>query len=94
MIQNLKETQAVNIQFLEHELKRRVNEYPYTPWGRKQADQWDKTTNFIYLTNQWDNLLRVVNDMPADVKNYAINRWFNFWSAIGVETIFCDLPGD
>ena len=24
---------------------------------------------------------------------YAINRWFNYWSATGVETIFCSLPG-
>lgn len=78
---------------LETELKKRINKYPYTPWGRKQADDWDRKTNFIYRTSYWDNLWRIVGDMPEELRHYAINRWFNYWSATGVETIFCNLPG-
>ena len=78
---------------IESELKRRVSEYPYTPWGRKQADDWDRVTNFIYLAPSWANVRQITTDMEPGLRNYAINRWFNFWSAVGVERIFCELPG-
>jgi len=83
----------VDLTALELELKRRVSEYPATPWGRQQADDWDRLTNFIYLAPKWDNVLRITDDMRPELRNYAINRWFNYWSAVGVETIFCNLPG-
>ncbi|MCG3208600.1 MAG: hypothetical protein FOGNACKC_02211 [Anaerolineae bacterium] len=83
----------MDLHLLETELKKRVAGYPYTPWGRKQADDWDRQTNFIYHTNRWETVLNITADMPAELRNYAINRWFNFWSAMGVETIFCNLPG-
>jgi hypothetical protein len=27
-----------------------------------------------------------------NIANYALNRWYNFWSAQAVENIFCSLP--
>jgi hypothetical protein len=78
---------------LETELKKRVNGYQFTPWGRQQADDWDRQTNFIYVTAKWDTLLTITAEMSPELRHYAINRWFNFWSAMGVETIFCHQPG-
>lgn len=80
----------------EVELKKRLI-YPYS-WGQKQNDNFDKQTNFIYHTFSFDELLKVIeqkfkNEKEYDLYfNYAINRWYNFWSAQAVEKIFCSLP--
>jgi hypothetical protein len=78
----------------EKELKKRT-ELDYF-WGRKQDDEFDLHTNFIYKTDSFDALLKKIEsafkDHPKydDLKNYALNRWFNFWSAKCVESIFCE----
>jgi len=82
---------------IESELKKRVT-FPYN-WGQKQNDFFDKQTNFIYHTFLFDNLLREIEKRFKALPdynlyfNYALNRWYNFWSAQAVENIFCSLPG-
>ncbi len=78
---------------IESELKKR-HQYPYN-WYRKQNDIWDGYTNFIYNTPQWEDLIdkiaATVKEHQLDKKElfyYAINRWYNFWSAMAVENIF------
>lgn len=78
-----------SLQTIETELKKRIAEHPFTPWGRKQSNEWDYATNFIYSTSTWEELKDKIQKLQPDLQNYAINRWFNFWSARGVETIFC-----
>lgn len=86
----------VNLDQIETELKKRLT-YPYK-WGRKQNDQFDKLTNFIYNTLLFDDVRieinrRFKNDPNRkNISNYALNRWYNFWSAQAVEKIFCSLP--
>jgi len=86
----------VNLDQIETELKKRLT-YPYK-WGRKQNDQFDKLTNFIYSTFLFDDVRieinrRFKNDPNRkNISNYALNRWYNFWSAQAVEKIFCSLP--
>ena len=81
---------------IEFELKKRLS-YPYK-WGRKQNDNFDKQTNFIYHTFFFDELLKEINKRFKSNNeydsyfNYTINRWYNFWSAQAVENIFCSLP--
>jgi hypothetical protein len=81
---------------IETELKKRLN-YPYK-WGRKQNDYFDKLTNFVYKISAFDEVLKEIelrfrNDKEhQNIANYALNRWFNFWSAQAVEKIFCSLP--
>lgn len=81
----------------EEQLKKRLD-YPYK-WGRRQNDEYDKATNFIYSTFGFDALIDKINKEFAsnsnfdEFKNYALNRWFNYWSARGIEDIFCSLPG-
>lgn len=78
----------------QRELQKRTAEAA-TPWGRKQNDHWDGLTRFIYATPTWDGLKRAAAQAcPAETDSalffaYAANRWFNFWSAKGVEAIFC-----
>lgn len=72
---------------IETQLKKRLA-HPYR-WGRKQSDAWDVQTNFIYKTPSFDGLQRQTELFPEPLKNYAMNRWYNFWSAQAVETIFC-----
>jgi hypothetical protein len=82
---------------IEAELKKRWN-YPYM-WGRKQNDLFDNATNFIYKINSFDDLKKEIElhfKQSADYQdyfNYALNRWYNFWSAQSIEQIFCSLPG-
>lgn len=79
---------------LEKELNYRTK-LKYT-WGRKQTDEFDRLTNFIYKTHSFNSLLEKIElhfkeeAKKEDLKNYALNRWFNFWSAKGVETLFCE----
>jgi hypothetical protein len=71
--------------------------HPYR-WGQKQNDNFDKQTNFIYHTFQFEELLKEIDKKFSSEKeydlyfNYSINRWYNFWSAQAVENIFCSLP--
>ncbi len=76
----------MDLQRLERELKKRLP-YPYS-WGRKQNNNWDSLTNFIYKTYSFSKLLEKVELLDEGIKNYALNRWFNFWSAKGVEYVF------
>jgi len=85
-----------SLQKIEIQLKKRL-QYPYI-WGRKQEDSWDKKTNFIYKILDFDELLKHLeksnnkNETSQDLFNYTLNRWFNFWSAQGIEQVFQQLP--
>lgn len=76
----------IDLEKLELQLKKRLK-YPYT-WGRKQADDWDKITNFIYEIRRFSDLEVMISNLSPELKNYALNRWLNFWSAKGIEQIF------
>lgn len=85
----------LNLEILETELQKRLN-YPYH-WQRIQNDIWDKATRFIYKTNSFEDLLIQIKSQFKLFKsestfeayfNYAINRWYNFWSAKAVEYMF------
>ncbi len=81
---------------IEKELKKRLA-YPYK-WGRKQNDQFDKLTNFVYRISFFEEVLKEIeirfrkDKEHQNIANYALNRWYNFWSAQAVEKIFCSLP--
>ncbi|MFO7674596.1 MAG: hypothetical protein R6V74_12885 [Lutibacter sp.] len=84
----------MNYFLLEEELKKRTKLDYF--WGRKQDDEFDKQTNFIYKIESFELLLATIeyafkiNAKYDDLKNYTLNRWFNYWSAKCVETIFCE----
>lgn len=89
---------SVKLDHIEKELKKR-HPYPYK-WYRKQNDQWDFYTNFIYNTDRWDKLIQKVQTASEryglghdEVFQYAANRWYNFLSAQAVEAIFYSLEG-
>jgi len=77
---------------IENELKKRLA-YPYQ-WGTKQTNELDKQTRFIYKTITFENLLKQIDrrferlSEKEKLKNYALNRWYNFQSAKAVEAIF------
>lgn len=82
---------------IENQLKNRWD-HPYT-WYKKQNDYWDKQTNFIYEIPEWKPLIKAIANAVTthnfDKKEffyYVINRWYNFWSSVAVEEIFCSLP--
>ena len=81
---------------IEINLKKRLA-YPYK-WGRKQNDYFDKLTNFVYRISDFDEVIKEINNRfkkdkeHKNISNYALNRWYNFWSANAVEKIFCYLP--
>lgn len=71
---------------LEAQIKERLN-FPYS-WGKKQSNEWDAKTKFIYSTHDFNKLIEVTADFTDDEKNYAFNRWYNYWSSVGVENLF------
>ncbi|MEE9350511.1 MAG: hypothetical protein V3U80_10725 [Flavobacteriaceae bacterium] len=76
----------MDLERVEKELKKRW-ETSYN-WGRKQSDDWDKKSNFIYTTYSYKKLLERTEKLSIELKNYALNRWYNYWSAKAVESIF------
>lgn len=76
----------MNLSDIEIELQKRLS-FPYK-WGRKQSNYWDQKTNFIYKIKNFDVLLETISNLEQEVKDYAMNRWYNFWSAMAVEHIF------
>ena len=87
------ERQQQSLKEIEFELKKRVNSYPYTPWGTTQNNPADSKTNFIYHTFYFEDLLKKTTGLSSQLKNYSINRWFNFWHAQAIERVFCEMPG-
>lgn len=88
----------LDIDYIETQLKKRL-QHSYN-WQRKQEDLWDRQTSFIYKTQHWEELLDYIDKKElagASTKkaffNYAINRWYNFWSAQAVEFFFTEIPG-
>ncbi len=88
----------MNLAHLQTELQKYTRE-PFLPWGQKQNNHWDNLTNFVYKIPEWNGLKQNIDRyQPANVERrqffaYASHRWFNFWSARGVETIFSELSG-
>ncbi len=80
----------------EKELKKRW-EFPYK-WGQKQNNRDDNATRFVYDVFYYDELIEVMKQKlkkrqnKEHLFNYGLNRWYNFWSADAVETIFNLLP--
>lgn len=77
----------MNLEKLEIELKKRW-QIPYDWKGTKQTNVLDQQTNFIYKINTFDELQKKIQILDNSIQNYALNRWYNFWSAKGVEYIF------
>ena len=84
----------MNYKKLEKELKKRTKNSYY--WGSKQLDKLDRQTNFIYKIDSFASILSEIevafknNSQYNNLKNYTLNRWFNFRSAKAIEAIFCE----
>lgn len=83
-------TCQISIDSLELQLKKRWS-IPYH-WGKKQNNQDDSDTNFIYHTPFFDTVAQKISALSPALQNYAWNRWYNFWSAQSVENSFCIHP--
>ena len=64
------------------------------PWGRKQNDDWDKLSNFVYQQPSYEQLLALIaaQDKDEAFGNYCIHRWYNTLSARALEEVFCSQP--
>lgn len=64
------------------------------PWGKAQNDDWDKLSGFIYDLPFYEEFIGRLNSVRPSLafNNYAVHRWFNYWSANAVEQIFCANP--
>lgn len=89
---------SLDLSNIEKELKKR-HQFTYK-WYRKQNDEWDRYTKFIYKIYNWETLVRkteiVAETQELDkqqIFQYAANRWYNFWSAQAVEQIFTEIDG-
>lgn len=64
------------------------------PWGRKQSDDWDKLSNFVYQLPSYEQLFVLIAAQKKDAafEHYCIHRWYNTLSARALENIFCSQP--
>ncbi len=79
----------MSVDELENELKKLLT---MPLWGKKQNNEWDTLSNFIYQLPNFENLqsqLLLLN-LGVEFNNYTIHRWFNTLSAIGIEKLFCE----
>jgi hypothetical protein len=82
---------------IETELKKRWL-YPYH-WHKKQDNQADKLTNFMFDFLYFEDFLTEIDNQLAyrydyaKLKDYAMNRWYNYWSAIAIERILVSFQG-
>jgi hypothetical protein len=78
----------MNLNQIEEELKKRLN-FPYR-WEKKESDNWDRDTRIIYKISNFEELQNELQNLELEEKlvNYAVNKWFNFWSAKSIENIF------
>ena len=83
-----------NISIIEHELQHMLA-YSYDWRNLKQNNVFDRQTNFIYRTQVFSDVLQTAEaefgkrDDYQVLLSYALNRWYNFWSSVAVERIFC-----
>lgn len=77
---------------LEAELKKLL-QMPL--WGKKQTDDWDKLSNFVYQLPGYESLLEQLQQLNKgkDFDHYVLHRWYNTLSARAVEQIFCSCEG-
>jgi hypothetical protein len=86
----------LNLEYLEGELHKRLA-LPYH-WGGRQTDEADRATAFIYRCPTLAALEQAIatrlarHPNQAKLRQYALNRWFNFQSAQMVEALFCSHP--
>lgn len=84
-----------SLELREQELKKRLTHL--YEWGQKQNDEWDNLTDFVYHLFSFEALVKEVETRfqhearYKELYNYALNRWYNFWSAKAVEQVFCSL---
>jgi len=78
----------MDLERLERKLKERLK-FDYN-WGIKQNNEMDFKTSFVYKVYGVNKVLKILEEMKAtkELKDYALNRWYNFHSASGVEYIF------
>lgn len=76
----------IDLNVLEVELKKRCD-YPYQ-WHQPQNDMLDEATSFIYRCHRFEELVEFCKDLEARVRDYAYNRWLNYWSAVAVQEVF------
>jgi hypothetical protein len=87
---------AITLEAREQELKKRFA-HPYE-WGQHQSDERDLQTDFAYHIFSFDALLKEIEGRfrgergYEELMSYGINRWYNFWTAKGIEQIFCSHP--
>lgn len=85
------------LESIEANLRRRLD-FPYR-WHRRQDDRHDRATDFIYEIADFDALMAAIEARFGGSRDferwrdYALNRWYNYWSARGVEMIFAQMPG-
>jgi hypothetical protein len=65
------------------------------PWGRRQGDQWDRLSNFIYdtytLSEVWHQVNVVGRAQGLDIRAfgaYTVRRWYNHHSHDQILQIF------
>jgi hypothetical protein len=74
--------------YLEEQLKK-VETYK---WTGPQNNMQDDITRFVYDTWNFDEIIKRIQKEkeinPNFPEQYAINRWYNFWTSKGAEAIF------
>lgn len=60
---------------------------------KKQGDELDKKTKFIYETETLQECLDLIQKKGAD-RDYALHRWYNHKTSVHCEYIFCEFGAE
>lgn len=77
---------SISLADLEIELKKSWNHF--ADWGKKQNNADDAQTNWIYESPFFEEVFPKIQALEKNLQGYALRRWYNFWSAKAVESMF------
>lgn len=80
----------MDLEQLELQLKKRWL-FPHT-WNYKFSTDLEQDISFIYSISTFDDIIREMARLPEEIQQYALNRWYNFWSQKAVYQIFAEHP--
>jgi hypothetical protein len=80
----------------EIQLKKRLD--PKFSWGKRRVAIWDDLTHFVLQYELFDEVIEslamefATHSKFEEIRNYALNRWYNFYAQKTIESIFFKHP--
>ncbi len=80
----------LNLNQLEKELRKRLSRPEI--WHYKYLPQFEEQIEFVYQIPKFSEVESKLHTLPREVRQYGLNRWYNYWSLQAIYQIFAEHP--